>query len=265
MEERLEWIKLQPTTWLDWQPLTGGLQAHTKLALRYPAAARFLAEPTAARTSAVRTTLAKPWWHAARWRGPAPQFGQPDTGTADMVWANMALHASAEPQALITQWHRALSTDGFLMLSCLGPDSLRELRQVYAELGWAPPCHEFTDMHDWGDMLVGAGFAEPVMDMERITLTYSSAERLLADLRGLGRNLHLQRDARTHGRGWHKRLCDALEQHLPRSQGSGQLALTFEIIYGHALKPVPRVALGQQTAVPLEDMRTLLRQPRKPG
>lgn len=265
MEERLEWIKLQPTAWLDWQPLTGGLQAHQQVAARYPQARRFLVEPTAARTAAVRDVLAKPWWHAARWRGPAPQFGLPEAGQANMVWANMALHASAEPQALIAQWHRALATDGFLMLSCLGPDSLRELRQVYAQLGWAPPCHEFTDMHDWGDMLVGAGFAEPVMDMERITLTYSSAGRLLADLRGLGRNLHLQRDPRTYGRGWQQRLCAALEQHLPRSPDSGQLALTFEIIYGHALKPVPRVALGQQTAVPLEDMRTLLRQPRKPG
>jgi len=89
-------------------------------------------------------------------------------------------------RALIAQWHRALATDGFLMLSCLGPDSLGGLRQLYADLGWAPPGHALTDMHDWGDMLVHAGFAEPIMDMERITLTYSTPQSLLAELRGLG-------------------------------------------------------------------------------
>ena len=58
------------------------------------------------------------------------------------------------PQALIAQWHRALAVDGFLMFSCLGPDTLRELRALYRALGWPPPAHDFTDMHDWGDMLV---------------------------------------------------------------------------------------------------------------
>ena len=93
-----------------------------------------------------------------------------------MLWANMALHMAADPQALIAQWHRALATDGFLMFSCLGPDTLRELRALYAALGWPPAGHEFTDMHDWGDMLVHAGFAEPVMDMERIVLTWDTPE-----------------------------------------------------------------------------------------
>jgi malonyl-CoA O-methyltransferase len=59
------------------------------------------------------------------------------------------------------------------MFSCFGPDTLRELREhLPVALGWPAPAHEFTDMHDWGDMLAQAGFAEPVMDMERITLTF---------------------------------------------------------------------------------------------
>jgi malonyl-CoA O-methyltransferase len=91
-----------------------------------------------------------------------------------MLWANMQLHMAADPQALIAQWQQALEVDGFLMFSCLGPDTLRELRAVYAALGWPPPAHEFTDMHDWGDMLVASGFAEPVIDMERITLSCAS-------------------------------------------------------------------------------------------
>src|SRR5437667_54375 len=83
------------------------------------------------------------------------------------------------PQALLAGWHQALKVGGFLMFSCLGPDTARELREVYAQLGWPPAGHELTDMHDWGDMLVQTGFAEPVMDMERITLTYETPARLL--------------------------------------------------------------------------------------
>ena len=69
------------------------------------------------------------------------------------------------------------------MFSCLGPDTLRELRGSIRARGWPPAGHEFTDMHDWGDMLVDAGFAEPVMDMERIVLTWRTPEACLAELR----------------------------------------------------------------------------------
>jgi malonyl-CoA O-methyltransferase len=62
------------------------------------------------------------------------------------------------------RWHQALQVDGFLMFSCLGPDTLMEMRALYQALGWPQPTHAFTDMHDWGDMLLAAGFAEPVMD-----------------------------------------------------------------------------------------------------
>lgn len=264
MAERLDWIKLQPAAWLDWQPLNGGLASHQQLQQRYPQARCFVAEPNPARASVVAQALHKPWWAARRWRAPATEFKLPEDGQANMVWANMALHMSADPAALIAQWQRLLATDGFLMLSCLGPDSLRELRAVYATMGWAPPCHAFTDMHDWGDMLVQAGFAEPVMDMERITLTYTQPERLLDDLRSLGRNLHVARQPLTRGRGWHRQLLAALDQHMPRAANpdgaAAPLALTFEVIYGHALKPAPRRPRGEQS-VPLSDMRAMLKRP----
>ena len=95
-------------------------------------------------------------------------------------------------------------------------------------------------MHDWGDMLIQAGFADPVMDMETITLSFASAQRLLQELRGLGRNFHPQRFAGLRGRGWLDRLHDALQTHarLP----DGQLGLRFEIVYGHAFKAAPRGA-----------------------
>jgi malonyl-CoA O-methyltransferase len=174
-----------------------------------------------------------------------------------MLWANMLLHHAADPQALIAAWHRALAVDGFLMFSCFGPDTLRELRQVYAQEGWPAPAHEFTDMHDWGDMLVHAGFAEPVMDMERITLSYETPERLLAELRELGRNLHVQRFAGLRGRRWRAQLLQAL-QALARPDEQGRLCLTFEVVYGHALKPMARHKVRSESQIGLEDMRQML-------
>jgi malonyl-CoA O-methyltransferase len=178
-----------------------------------------------------------------------------------MLWANMQLHMAADPQALMRQWHEALAVDGFLMFSCLGPDTLRELHALYAALGWPPPGHAFTDMHDWGDMLVQGGFAEPVMDMERITLAYATPERLLQELRELGANLHPGRFPALRGRGWKARLDAELATQLRGADG--KLTLTFEIIYGHALKPLPRARVGEQSAVSLDDMRAMLQSERR--
>jgi len=179
-----------------------------------------------------------------------------------MLWANMALHEAADPQALLGQWHQSLEVGGFLMFSCLGPDTVRELRVLYEALGWPPAGHALTDMHDWGDMLVQTGFAEPVMDMERITLTYETPERLLQELRELGRNFHPLRFPSLRGRAWKARLLQALEAQLPR-QADGRLTLTFEIIYGHALKAQPRVKVSSLSAVSVADMRAMLQGPRK--
>ncbi len=183
--------------------------------------------------------------------------------SVQMLWANMALHMAADPQALLTQWQEAVAVDGFLVFSCLGPDTLRELRAVYAALGWPAPAHEFTDMHDWGDMLVQAGFAEPVMDMERIRLSFATPERLLQELRGLGRNLSRHRFAGLRGRRWHGVLQQALAQQLVSAEEDGRLTVTFEVIYGHAFKPAPRLPVQAETAVSLDQMRDALRQRNK--
>ena len=258
MEERLQWIVKKPAHWLHWEPLRGALEIHPVLAQRYPQAQCFVAQTPPQAAPAVRRALAKPWWDARHWRAPALQFDAP-TQPVDMLWANMALHMAADPQTLIAHWHQLLATDGFVMFSCFGPDTLRELRQMYAAMGWPAPAHEFTDMHDWGDMLVQAGFAEPVMDMERITLSFSSPVTLLAELRGLGRNLHPGRFAGLRGRAWRAALHQAIATGLPDPEQSGRLRLTFEIIYGHAFKPAPRMAVQEQTLIPLEQMRASLR------
>lgn len=267
MEARLDWITLKTRRWADWEPLRGGREVHALLARRFPGAACDVVEATEARTAAARAALEAPWWQ--RWRGPATTFATGGDalapGSIDMLWANMALHTAADPQALIAQWHRALAVDGYLMFSCLGPDTLRTLRGLYAQLGWPAAGHEFTDMHDWGDMLVHAGFAEPVMDMERTVLTYETPERLLQELREIGRNLHPQRFPALRGRAYRARLLGELQERLVPAGGEGRLSITFEIVYGHALKPVPRLKLAAESAVSLQDMRSMLQRPRGAG
>ena len=257
MQDRLQWIKLQPQAWAHWGAVRGGLKAHAQLALKYPKSACFVAEAHEIHRQYAIKSIAAPWWRAARWRQAATHFERPPAASVDMLWANMALHEAADPLALLGEWHQALKVNGFLMFSCLGPDTAIELRTVYQQLGWPPAGHELTDMHDWGDMLVQTGFAEPVMDMERITLTYDSAERLLQELGALGRNFHPARFASLRGRRWKAQLLEALSRHLVRG-ADGRLALTFEVIYGHALKPQPKIRVSASSSVSVEDMRRML-------
>jgi malonyl-CoA O-methyltransferase len=105
--------------------------------------------------------------------------------------------------------------------------------------------------------LVEAGFAEPVMDMERITLTYASPDTLLADLRSLGRNLNVQRFQGLRSRLWRERLSESLLS-LARPEEGGRLSLGFEIVYGHALKPRPRMKMAAKTEIGLDQMRLML-------
>jgi malonyl-CoA O-methyltransferase len=257
MASRLSWIRLQPQQWLSWWPLHGGMTTHAQVQAQYPQATCFVTEASPQRERKALAMLQGPWWQ--RWFKPNKvKSTPPQTGQMQMIWANMALHLSDDPQALLKQWHQALDVDGFLMFSCLGPDTLRELRDVYAQQGWPPPSHDFTDMHDWGDMLVHAGFAEPVMDMERITLTYESPERLLDELRQLGRNFHTQRFAGLRGRAWYQQLQRALLA-LASPQHDGRLVLTIEVIYGHALKPLPKIKMTGESVIALQDMRGLLK------
>lgn len=262
MADRLSWFRAQPRSWLHWEPLSGGIQAHQALVKRLPGATCHV---VASQWTPIRQALAEPgaaWWNPSRWgRASGPARATPDT-QVDMVWANMHLHLEPRPQALLRQWNHHVAVDGFLMFSCLGPDSLRELRSVYEQAGWPAPAHAFTDMHDWGDMLVHNGFAEPVTDMERIVLTYSTADALLAELRQLGRNLAAERFAGLRGRTWHARLREMIESGLPRSP-DGRLQLTFEIVYGHAFKPQPRKPAAGQSNVSLDAMRAMLRGPRR--
>jgi malonyl-CoA O-methyltransferase len=156
--------------------------------------------------------------------------------SVDLVWSNLALHWHPEPDQVLKEWRRVLNVDGLLMFSCFGPDSLKELRQAFSE-DQGSHTLSFIDMHDFGDMLVHAGFATPVMDMEIITLTYSTVAQLLAEVRSLGGNPSQTRSKGLMGKTAWQTMCNKLEQ---LRTADGRIPLTLEIIYGHAFKPVAR-------------------------
>lgn len=251
MAERLALIRQRPRQVLDWWSDRSG--SADALALHCPQALRRETDAS----GRVRGGAARPWWQ--RWRSanePAAGTGQ---APVDLLWANMALHWADDPDALLAQWHAALAVDGFLMFSCLGPDTLHELHALYQRMGWGQPGRPFPDMHDIGDGLVKVGFADPVMDMEKLRLTWDSPQALLDELMTLGRNTHPQRHAGLRSRSWHTALITGLEQ---LRGPDGRLGLTFEVIYGHAFRPLPRPAVTRETSISLDDMRQMTRKAR---
>ena len=260
MAERLAIIRLKPAQVLDWWGWLGA--GGELLAEAYPQAQRIVAEPLALALERSLAAASRPWWNLRRGSVPQvlPAGGELPAGV-QLVWANMMLHAVADPPRLIERWHRLLAIDGFVMFSCLGPGTLRELRALYDELGWPAPTPEFIDMHDLGDMLVHAGFADPVMDQETLVLRWDSPAALLAELRTLGGNVAPDRFGGLRTPRWRAQLLRELE----RLRGAdGKLGLSFEVAYGHAFKAAPRLKPGEESVVSLADMRSMLLSDRKP-
>lgn len=235
--ERLDYIKQTPRRILDLGAATG---ANAKgLQQRYPAA-----EILAFDCSEHMLRLAcppRPWWRALV---PGASRLQPIAGDPgslpivaqclDMVWSNLFLFWFDQAAAL-KELSRVLAPGGLLMLTTFGPDTLKELRRAYKALDDRPHINRFLDMHDLGDLLVSAGFVDPVVDMEILTVTYDSVLALLADLRASGScNAHPAR-----GRGLSRNLAQKLERAYPR-QGDGKLAATFEVVFAHGWRGVPR-------------------------
>lgn len=253
MAERLGVVRMQPAAVLDWWGWTGASDAELRKA--YPRARRVVFEPNDALLARSREATQRAWWALRRGAAAEVRTAEPEPGAAGLLWANMMLHAVADPPALMARWQRALGVDGFLMFSTFGPDTLRELHALYRSLGWAAPGAAFVDMHDIGDMLIDAGFADPVMDQELLTLTWSSPQALLAELRQLGGNASPARHAGLRTPRWLARLHAAL---AARAASDGRIAMSFEIVYGHAFKAAPRVRADAPTTVSVQDMRAML-------
>lgn len=171
------------------------------------------------------------------------------SNSIDMIWSNLALHWHPQPDLVFAEWRRVLRTEGLLMFSCFGPDTLVELRRAFSEIDDLPHTLPFVDMHDFGDMLVNAGFSTPVMDMEKITLTYQSVEQLFADVKSLGGNPLLTRRQGLLGRAAHQRLSDALSR---TRCADGRIPLTLEVVYGHAFRPIPKKLASGESIIRLD-------------
>lgn len=236
--ERLEVVRLQPGTILD---VGCGLgRSLAALAQRYPQASLLgcdQAWQVAARAQRALTPSARGLLARFR-RGPvqpmasifaADAHALPlAASSADLVWSNLAFHWFVDPPRVVDEWYRVIRPDGLLTFTVLGVDSLAELRAAGART------MAFPDMHDIGDLLVGAGFAEPVMDVERITFTYRSPSALLADVRALGGNALTTRFRGLLGRSRRGEWLQALDC---ARDAAGMLRLSIELIFGHAWCP----------------------------
>lgn len=235
MFDRLDLVKLEPRAILDVGCGTG--LGALRLAGRYKDSrvlALDIALPMLRLAAARRSWLAK----LARRARQAFVCGDIEAlplqdGCVDMVWSNLAMQWCNEPDLAFREFHRTLRPEGLLMFSTFGPDTLMELR----EAANADPAHthvsRFLDMHDIGDALVRAGFANPVMDVERFTLTYDDVQGVMRDLKAIGAsNATAGRPRGLEGKSFLQRLADRYE----RFRHEGKLPATYEVVYGHAWK-----------------------------
>jgi malonyl-CoA O-methyltransferase len=157
------------------------------------------------------------------------------SASVDMVFSNLAVQW-CDPQAVFAEFLRVLRPGGLLMFTSFGPDTLRELRNAWLAVDDTPHVHGFIDMHDLGDTLMRAQFAEPVMDMEQITLTYADVLSVMRDLKAIGaHNVARGRSVGLLGKQRYARFVAAYESDRLTS---GRIPATYEVVYGHAWAPL---------------------------
>lgn len=173
-------------------------------------------------------------------------------GTIDLIFANAAIQWSVDPPSAFADMVRVLRPGGLLIFSSFGPDTLQELRAAWAEVDDEAHVHGFVDMHDYGDMLVNAGLADPVMDVERMTLTYRSPMAAMREIKAIGAgNASPRRPRGLTGRERFDRLCEAYEGFRDTN---GRLPVSYEVIHGHAWMPLQR-RVGGETRVSIDALR----------
>ena len=239
MLERLAYIKLQPARIVDAGSGTGW--GTRQLSQHYPTA-QMIALDIA--IDMLRTAHGRFNWWQKLFGGTRQMQVCGDmealpfaANSVDMVWSNLALQWCNDLPATFAGLHRLLKVDGLLMFSTFGPDTLKELRASFRGVDQHNHLNRFADMHDIGDMLSHSGFAEPVMDMEYLTLTYADVRAVLYDLKAIGAH------NATAGRGqglMGKQAWTRLVENYEQLRHDGRLPATFEVVYGHAWKPQPK-------------------------
>lgn len=150
----------------------------------------------------------------------------------DLLFSSLALQWSNDLAESFNEFKRVGRQGGLLMFTTFGVNTLKELRESWAQVDSSPRVHQFLDMHDIGDMMLAAGLSQPVMDQEEISMQYSSFKDLLSDLKSIGAtNAEIGRQRGLMTAGKLKRLQQAYEQ---IAFSDNRYTATYEIVYGHA-------------------------------
>jgi malonyl-CoA O-methyltransferase len=249
MLSRLDYVRHAPRAILDAGSGTGN--ALSGLHQRYPQAALCALDISLA----MLMRSPSPWWMPLLGRRRAlavcGNFERLPLRAAafGMVWSNLALQWSAAPARAFAEVLRVLEPGGLFLFSTFGPDTLKELRDAYRGVDPYAHVNRFIDMHDLGDMLLQTGFADPVMDMEAMTLTYTDVRALMRDLKAIGaRTVTANRRPAMTGR----RALQAVEHAYEAWRRDGRLPATFEIVYGQAWKAETRVDAAGRPVIPIK-------------
>jgi malonyl-CoA O-methyltransferase len=243
MIARLEWIAFVPECVLDLGCGTG--HGAAALAARW-SRARVIALDAAPRMLAEARRLAPAarieWFCAEAEAIPLPD------ASVDLVFSNLLLPWCENIDAVFAEAARILKPRGLFTFTTLGPDTLAELRVAWRAVDGAAHVHPFTDMHDLGDGLVRAGFAEPVLDVSRYTLTYRDVGALMRDLKATGsQNAASARPRGLTGRGPIAAMTEAYEPF----RADGVLPASFEAVFGQAWGALERAKRDGEFAFPV--------------
>ncbi|MDH3647004.1 MAG: malonyl-ACP O-methyltransferase BioC [Gammaproteobacteria bacterium] len=227
--ERLDYLSLEPKIIVDMGAGTG--VAARKLSERYPQAGIVALDISHAMVDCIGDENPQIKSLCADALGtPLPDQ------SVDLIFSNLMLPWCDDLDAMLAEFRRLIAPQGAISFSTFGPDTLVELRRAWQRADDFEHVHAFLDMHDIGDALMRAGFVEPVMDVERLTMTYACVSDLLLDLRRMGSFNALP--GRRHGLTGN-RTFRSLEQAYEAFREDGTLPATFEVIYGQAWGPMP--------------------------
>lgn len=154
--------------------------------------------------------------------------------SADLIFSNLALQWSSDLPAVFHEFRRIMKPEAMLVFTCYGPDTLQELKQAWRAMDELPHVHDFPDMHDIGNELMLAGFREPVMDVERLTLEYPDVMAMMRELKGSG--AHNVATHRFRGLTGKSRLL-GMRQAYEQFRHNDRYPASYEIIYGAAFAP----------------------------